>query len=55
MSYEHEYAEWGRAVRGMSEIEHAATEVELRHAAGMCGDRGDAGDDHDMIHEGDDE
>lgn len=45
MSYEHEQAEWGRAVHGMSETQRAATEVELRHAAGLCGDVEDARDE----------
>lgn len=42
MAYEHEHAEWGRAVHGMSEIERAATEVDLRWSMGMVGDREDA-------------
>ncbi len=45
VSYEHEHDEWGRAVRGMSEMQRAATEVELRHAAGLCGDQEDARDE----------
>lgn len=40
-----ETAEWGRAVRDLSETERAATEVELRHAAGLCGDVEDARDE----------
>ena len=42
MAYEFETSEWGRAVHGMSEMERAATEVDLQHAKGMCGDRDDA-------------
>jgi hypothetical protein len=44
MAYEYEHDEWNRAMRGMSETEHAATEVDLRHSAGMVGDRDDAYD-----------
>lgn len=42
MSYEHEHAEWGRAVHGMSEMERAATEVDVRMSQGLVGDRDDA-------------
>lgn len=42
MSYEHEYAEYGRAVRGLSEMERVATEVDVRWSLGLVGDREDA-------------
>lgn len=37
-----ERTEWRRAVAAMSEMDRAATEVAVRRAAGMCGDREDA-------------
>lgn len=42
MAYEHEHAEWGRAVHSMSEMELAATEVDVRMSQGLVGDREDA-------------
>ncbi len=42
MSYEHEHAEWGRAIRDMSEVARAATEVDVRWSSGLCGDAEDA-------------
>jgi len=44
LSYEHEHAEWGRAVRSMGEMERAATEVDVRMSQGLVGDREDARD-----------
>ncbi|WP_255032803.1 microaggregate invasion protein 1 [Mycobacterium marinum] len=40
-----DHTEWALAVHDMTEMERAATEVELRWAAGMCGDREDAHDE----------
>lgn len=37
-----ETTEYGRAVHGMSEMERAATEVDVRHSMGLAGDRDDA-------------
>lgn len=37
-----ETSEWGRAVHDMSEMERAATEVDVRMSQGLCGDREDA-------------
>lgn len=45
MAYEFETSEWGRAVRGMSELERAATEVDVRMSMGLVGDRDDARDE----------
>lgn len=42
MAYEFELDEYNRTVRSMTEMERAATEVDLREAAGMCGDPEDA-------------
>lgn len=42
MAHEHEVTEWSRAVRGMGEMERAATEVDVRHSMGLVGDRDDA-------------
>lgn len=41
MSYEHEHTEWVRAVRNLTEMDRVSTEVELRMAAGLCGDSSD--------------
>lgn len=43
MSYD-EYGEWHRAADGMTEMQRAATEVDVRMSMGLVGDREDARD-----------
>lgn len=40
-----DYDEWRRAIDDMTEMQRAATETDVRHALGMCGDREDARND----------
>jgi hypothetical protein len=37
-----DHEEWLSALTSLSEIRRAATEVEIRHSMGMCGDSDDA-------------
>jgi hypothetical protein len=42
MSHEHERIEWRRAVDSMTEMDRVATQIDVRAAMGLCGDREDA-------------
>lgn len=42
MAYEFELDEYNRTVRSMTEMERAATEVDVRQSRGLCGDAEDA-------------